>query len=520
MPTLNARGEQMHEVLEGRNPEQVYKIFDAVRRIPRESGKEQQIDQFILEWAKERNLEVTTDPSGNIVIHVPATEGMEHVTPVCLQAHKDMVYTHADPQSEPDFINQPIDLEVSQENGRDFLHTKGKKRTLGADNAAGFAMAMGIVDDPTAKHGPIKILITSDEETGLTGAEAFKPENHNMVDTRVLINLDTPIANTLAVQCAGWNYLDGKIPLDASVEKNLENGKTYNFQFSGFEGGHSGDDVAKGRGNPNKDLGELLRLLPTGSRLISMDGGQATNGIPMQATMQVYVPNVEGNAWMQSVNQYLEDVRQKLGRPQIQLAVSEAAQTTSTVGAVNVATHQRVSNLLQVMPDGVQQMGDLPGVPDLSNTLATLKQDGSNLIAKVLVRGAKGKETAEHVAVIENVFNQNGFSIEHGSKGPGWSQDIRSLLVNQAQRAFRAITGQDPSLSGFHCTIETGPLVGDATKPNFDHAVSFGATVLDEHAPTERMDMQSLEKTYEVLKYLLKIVAREGMNAEPVKLLN
>ena len=231
-------------------PKLVFGIFDEITKVPRPSKKEGKIREFLLEFAKRHNIEAKTDPIGNVAMRVPATAGKEGAPTVVLQGHMDMVPNQTKPETH-NFDTDPILTEVDGE----WLHSKGYKTTLGADNGIGVAMALAALIDKSYEHGPIETLFTVDEETGLTGAKNL---GKDMITGNILINLDSEDEGLIFVSCAGGQTIHATF--DFSREKAPAGYFFLKLNIKGLNGGHSGDDIDKKRANAIKILARFLYM--------------------------------------------------------------------------------------------------------------------------------------------------------------------------------------------------------------------------------------------------------------------
>ena len=260
-------------------PSIVWNNFYSITRCPRPSKHEEIIRKFLLDWAKQHKIEAFTDETGNVIMRVPATPGYEKLKTVVLQGHMDMV-----PQKNADvahdFLKDPIETWVDGE----WLRAKGT--TLGADNGLGVALAMAVAESPDVKHGPIEILVTYDEETGMTGAQALKP---GVLKGDILINLDSETEGELYVGCAGG--LDATASARYARKREPRRALCYSLAVKGCQGGHSGMDIILCRANANRLIARvLLPLLERcGVKLIDLEGGTLRNAIPREAFATVYV---------------------------------------------------------------------------------------------------------------------------------------------------------------------------------------------------------------------------------------
>ena len=260
-------------------PKDLWARFNEICQIPRPSKHEAQIRQYVLDYAAQHGLETATDKLGNVVVRVPASPGLESAPTVILQGHLDMV-CEKDAHTEHDFFKDPIRLVLEG----DILHADGT--TLGADNGVALAAGLGLVTDTAARHGPLELLFTLDEETGLTGAREL---DVSMLTGRVLVNLDSEEDGVITVGCAGGR--DTEIQLPVTRAKAPAGAACVRIKAAGMHGGHSGVDIHQGRANALKVVAEVLKKAGD-ARLVALTGGNAHNAIPREAEA-VVVGDVE-----------------------------------------------------------------------------------------------------------------------------------------------------------------------------------------------------------------------------------
>lgn len=467
---------------DGLEPASVLGFFSQILTIPRRSHEEQLMVEYLQAWAAARRYESKVDGHKNVVVFVPATPGFEDLTTLCLQAHTDMVCVGD--------TNWPILIERDG----DWIRTKGQRQTLGADNGLGVAMAMAACNEV---HGPLELLFTSDEEDDFSGCEAFSRDFFGM-KSRLLVNLDTPHAGRITVASAGFVYLLSTM----QVKREAVDGERRQLVLADLPGGHSGEDVHTFRGNALKLMGLLLSRLPEGSRLVTLNGGEKGNSIPMGCTAEVVT---QGAFDIDSILGIVANARETLRCPGITFEVGPG---TSALPALDADSHKQVVSLLRAVPNGVVQMNlDLEDLPDLSSTPSIIetKEDGS-LFFKHQIRGATELLVDGMINRLQALYTSHGCEVELGHRGRSWMQDVSHPLVKATQVAFEQ-TGYAGVLSGNHGAIEPGTLCGDPQNPQFDAAVSFGVWIRDEHKQTERFSLASLERTYKALVCLLHIVS-------------
>ena len=271
----------MEYIIQGRKPERFFRYFEEISAIPRESYHEEKIADYLVNFAKERNLEWYRDDTNNVFIKAPATAGMENKAPVLLQGHTDMV-CEKNSGVEHDFSKDPLKLYLDG----DLLRARGT--TLGADDGCAVAMMLTLLDGELAAHPPIECLFTAAEETGMDGAKNF---DYSLISARRMINLDIDSLGNIFCGCAGGVRSD----LTLAYTGVDFAGDALSVKLTGLVGGHSGSDINKGRANANKLMGRLLASLlsKTDARLVSVNGGSKENAIPRECEAIVAVSDAE-----------------------------------------------------------------------------------------------------------------------------------------------------------------------------------------------------------------------------------
>ncbi|MBQ1866291.1 MAG: beta-Ala-His dipeptidase, partial [Bacteroidales bacterium] len=262
------------------NPKNVWNNFYLLTQCPRPSKHEEVVRNFLLAWGKEHGVEVFADKTGNVIMRAPATKGYENRRGVILQAHMDMV-PQKTADTVHDFLKDPIQTQVVGE----WLAAKGT--TLGADDGIGVALAMSVMEDKTLEHGPVEVLITYDEETGMTGANMLEP---GLFKGDILLNIDSEEEGELCIGCAGG--LDGLADFRYRTYATPEGYAAFRIGVKGLQGGHSGMDICLYRANANRIIARvLLPLLEKyGVKVSFIDGGSLRNAIPFEGRAEVLVP--------------------------------------------------------------------------------------------------------------------------------------------------------------------------------------------------------------------------------------
>ena len=460
----------------------LWSIFEEIERIPRESGNEEGIRNWLLSWADEHGLRRDTDAIGNVFIYCPATPGYEKVAPIALQGHMDMVCVKR-PDSNHNFLTDPI--EVVYEDG--MIHAKDT--SLGADNGIAIALALDIFSDPDAKHGPLEAIITISEETGLTGAFNIDPEK---VSARKMINLDSEEEAIIYIGCAGGVDMEAELPLKKNPNKA---GHTYEVKVAGLLGGHSGGEIHKERGNAVKLLARILKNIGRYS-LVSIEGGTKHNVIPSEAVAVITCSSDPSR----KVKKIAKDIANELKYADAGFR-AEVREIENASETLTTRCRDRIVDLLYVAPHGVYAMSTaLPGVVETSNNLAIVRTEEDRFTIKNSIRSNIGSSRENLLAIMENIYKTYGFKVEHGNGYPEWEPNPNSKLLKQVAKAYREILGKEPIVTAIHAGLECG-IINKRVK-GMD-SISLGPDLFDVHSVNEHVNVDSAERIAYFVKELL-----------------
>lgn len=483
-------------------PKIVWENFYSLTQIPRPSKHEAKVQAFLQAWGESRGIETIMDDTGNIIFRKPATPGFENRTGVILQGHMDMV-PQKNNDKVHDFENDPIQTVIDG----DWVKADGT--TLGADNGLGVAMAMAVLEAKDLKHGPIEVLVTYDEETGMTGARALKP---GVLNGKILINLDSETEGELYVGCAGG--LDATCTASYQPQPEPAGYSCYTLAVKGFKGGHSGMDIILCRANANKIMARvLLPLLENnGVKLIDLEGGTLRNAIPREAFATVYVPQGkedEVKACAESVfatikaEYALADPDGNLVFEPYQCAENETCDPEDCK-YVDDASALKFMKAILACPDGVERMSDsLPGLVETSNNMAIVRIEKGQLTVKSLMRSSVDSAKEALGQRIKSVFDLIGAQTVFEGGYSGWAPNNASPILKTMKEVYQSLYGKEPEVMAIHAGLECGILGG--IYPDWD-MVSFGPTLLSPHSPDERAYIPSVPKAWKFLKAVLESV--------------
>ena len=470
-------------------PSIVWNNFYNITRIPRPSKHEEKIREYLLDWGKEHGLETFADKTGNVIIKVPATKGYEHLKGVVLQAHMDMV-PQKNSDKVHDFLTDPIETRVEG----DWIKACGT--TLGADDGLGIALALSVAESKDVPHGPVEILITYDEETGMTGAQALES---GVLKGDILINLDSETEGELYVGCAGG--VDASASGTYTLKDKPAGYSAFEFSVKGCQGGHSGMDIILYRANANKIAARiLLSLISEGEALlVSLEGGTLRNAIARECFATLYVKDekkarklIEEKAG-EILNEYA------LTDPDMNIHL-DAAECDKPYADEKDA--KKILSAILACPDGVERMSSsIAGLVETSTNMAMVRVcDGAYSVSSLL---RSSVDTAK-MALCEKmkaVFDLAGAQFELSGAYSGWAPNPKSEILEVMSATYRKLYGEPAKVMAIHAGLECGILSG--AYPHWD-MVSCGPTLLSPHSPDERAYIPSVEKVWGFLKEVLK----------------
>jgi len=481
----------MGKVLGDLNPQLIWDHFEEICNNPHPSRKEDKLTEYVLSVGKRNNLETLRDDFGNVLIRKPATKGYENLPVVVLQGHLDMVAEkNADVQH--DFDKDPIQPVV--ENG----WVKAKGTTLGSDNGIGVAAALAIIDSKDVEHGPLEFLFTLDEETGLNGAASLKP---GFLKAEILLNLDSEEDGTLYIGCAGgkntypkFKYLPEEVPEDSVA---------YQIKITGLKGGHSGLDIAEGRGNAIRIMARLLwdLLRKHFLSVAKIEGGSKHNAIPRECFADITLPRKSETECLEYIRNFNDVVRKELATNEGGLKI-EAVPVDLPSTVIELRTGAKIINALYGVPNGVITMSpDIPGLVETSTNLAviTTEQDSVNIITSQ--RSSVETEKDDIANQVEAVFYLADAEVTHGDGYPGWKPNVKSNILNVVKTTYKNMFGNEPEVKAIHAGLECGII--NERYPDMD-MISFGPTIMGAHSPDERVKIDTVDKFWELLKNVLK----------------
>ena len=477
--------------IEKLEPQVVWKNFYALTQIPRPSKHEGKVIEYLLNWGKSHGMETIKDDTGNVIIRVPATPGMENRKGVILQGHMDMVPQKTS-DSPHDFLKDPINAYVDGE------WVTADRTTLGADNGIGVALGLAALEDPSVKHGPLEVLVTYDEETGMTGANSLKP---GVLKGDILLNLDSEEEGELCVGCAGG--LDASAAFKFRKYPTPAGYKGLVLDLKGLQGGHSGMDVSLYRANANKAMARILLPLVElfGAKVVSLNGGSLRNAIPFEACAEIAVPEENLPSARKLIDNIFAEIKAeyKESDPSAVLTVKEVKAADKFIqGSVML----RAIKAIIAAPHGVIRMSrTMEGLTETSINLAIVRTDGGKITVHSLMRSAIDTAKAYLAERVRCVFELAGAdSIEFKGGYSGWTPKLDTPINNVCMEQFQKVYGKPMKIMATHGGLECA--IMGAKYPAWE-MVSIGPTIKYPHSPDEKVNIASVARTWDYLKAIL-----------------
>ena len=483
----------MSKEIKNLEPKALWDIFYELTQIPRPSKNELKAAAFAKQFGEKCGLETLVDDTGNVVIKKPAIPGYENRQGVILQAHLDMV-PQKNSDSDHDFEKDPIDAYIDGE------WVKARGTTLGSDNGIGISTALAVLQDQSLRHGPLDVLLTVDEETGMTGA--FQLQG-GMLDGKILMNLDSEDEGELYIGCAGGIDTSGR--LSYTGESVSSGSVAFKLALTGLKGGHSGLDINLGRGNSNLLLCRFMFTATTefGLHLASIVGGSLRNAIPRESFAEVTVPGEKKDAFLACVKEYESIFKNELGNAEPGLSFT-ASSCDMPSGLIDKVVQDRMIRAVYGLPNGVIRMSaDMPGVVETSSNLAIVKSDMGNIDMHCLVRSSVDSAKLALSQSLQSVFELAGAEVTHSGSYPGWKPDVDSPILKTMKKVYKDNFGKIPEVKVIHAGLECG-IIGD-TYPGLDK-ISFGPTIRFPHSPDEKVHIESVRKFWDYLVLTLEQV--------------
>ena len=480
------------EELRNLEPGAVWKYFAEICQIPRPSKKEEQILQYIQQFAGQHNLESKRDEAGNLLISKPATKGNERLKTVVLQSHVDMVGEKTR-NTVHDFEKDAIRVYTDG----DWVKAKGT--TLGADNGLGIAAQLAVLESTDLNHGPLECLFTVDEETGLTGAFALAP---NFFEGKILLNLDSEDWGELFIGCAGGMDTTATIGFDR--EKVPEEHLGFIIRVTGLKGGHSGDEIHKGLGNALKIINRFLWNLSDhyDVKIASFDGGKARNAIPREAEARITVHEEDLESVYAYFDSYHKEIanERKITEPGLELALE---QVNLPEYVIDEDSQYDLLNAIYACPHGVYAWSrEIEDLVETSTNLAAIRtKENDTFYITTSQRSSVESAKSDIASMVDSVFRLGNARVEHSAGYPGWQPNTDSEILKITKDLYKELFHEEPKVKAIHAGLECALFL---QKYPYLDMISIGPTIKGAHTPEERASMQTTKAFWDLLVKVLE----------------
>ncbi|BBN83452.1 aminoacyl-histidine dipeptidase [Pseudoalteromonas sp. A25] len=478
-----------HTEISQLEPTAIWQFFDQICAIAHPSKHEEALAKFIVEWATNKGLDVRRDPTGNVFIKKSATSGMEDRRTVVLQAHIDMVPQKND-DTDHDFTCDPIKPYVDGE----WVTATGT--TLGADNGIGMASCLAVLAADDIPHGPLEVLLTVDEEAGMTGAFGLKK---GWLDADILLNTDSEQEGEIYMGCAGGVDASLKLAVERQPCADM---RVFEISLKGLKGGHSGVDIHTGRANANKLLARFLQhhVTDVNWHLIDIKGGSLRNAIPREAYAKIALSASELTAFESQLNNFEALLKTELASIETNICLN-IKEDCSQLAPMSEASQSQLLALLNACPNGVIRMSDdIEGVVETSLNVGVIKTSDEHVEILCLVRSLIDSGREDVTGSLRSLASLAGANIELSGAYPGWKPDPDSQILHIFRDVYEGIYGKKPDIMVIHAGLECG--LFKEPYPNMD-MISFGPTIKFPHSPDEKVNIASVGLYWQQMKAIL-----------------
>jgi dipeptidase D len=477
--------------LENITGERIFYHFQEISNIPRGSGNEKEISDYLINFGRNLGLECIQDGALNVIIKKRASKGYETAPTVIIQGHMDMV-CEKNSDKIHDFTKDPIKLIVKD----DYIYADGT--TLGGDDGIAVAYAMALLENNTIEHPALEILITTDEETGMTGAMAVQPQYLN---GKIVLNLDSEEEGKLWVSCAGGIRTQSTMPIKWIDKK--ENTKEYTLQVKGLKGGHSGADIHLGRGNSNKLMGRLLNEIKkeVDFNLVSLNGGSKDNAIPREAEAIISIDESKEKLLIETKTKICENIKREFGKKDSELRIVVLENEEKVEKVFSDETTTKIISLSYLYPNGINTVSaEIEGLTESSTNLGVVKTNENDVEYHSAVRSSVFSLKEEIVERNRSLTEVLGGTFTTNAGYPEWPYKTDSKIRHICKEVYSKMYGKEADVVAIHAGLECGLFkekLGDLDM------ISFGPDIFDIHTPNEHLSISSTRRCYE---YLLEVL--------------
>lgn len=479
-------------VLDNLEPKSVFRFFEEITQIPHGSNHVEKISDYLVTFAKDRDLKYIQDDAKNVIIFGNASQGYEDRDTVILQGHMDMVAVH-DADMDIDMTKDPLQVVTDGEK----IWAKGT--SLGGDDGIAVAYGLALLDSKTIPHPALEVVITTNEETGMDGAFAI---DLSPLKGRLLINLDSETEGVLLTSCAGGGRFYARQP----IQRTAVSGTAYEVTVTGLVGGHSGTEIIKEHGNANLLMGRILARAAekvNGLALLEVGGGVADNAIPISNKAVVVLTTAAGEAELKAAVSELEaDVRTELEIKDPNVTFTVTKKDNGEYNCMTAQSMKDVYSLILSLPNGVQAMSaSVPGLVETSLNLGIVETKEDKVVLEYSVRSSVESSKNLVFEKLVLIAERFGAETEITASYPGWPYKTDSKLREHMVEVYRELYGHDPKIEALHAGVECGLF---SEKIEGLDCISIGPDMEGVHTTSEKLSVASSKRTFEYLCAVLK----------------
>ena len=461
----------------------VIQYFAEISKIPRKSGEEKKIREYLETFAKERNLNYVKDEYDNIIIYKPATKGRENEETLAFQAHTDMI-CEKDAGVQHDFSKDPIVLYKEGDN----ITANGT--TLGADNGIGVAYMLAILDSNISIPN-LECIFTVQEETTMIGAIKIDEKN---IKARKIISLDNGKEGKILISSANCNEWIGRIEAD---KETINVKKIYRLQYANFLGGHSGGNIGdEKRGNPIKLAMETLKEI-SNIQIVKLMGGSRVNVIPREVEVEFCISedNQEGE-----INKILESIPKQKAMFKNETIVLEILPEANNIQAYSIKTSRSIIDFINQYKNGALEREEKGNVI-LSANLAVLTEYEKGIQIEFSERSNQKELEEKYLETLLELIKKYNINIIWHQELKGVEKKENNALLEKCQNVYKKLFNTTMEEVISQGVVEGGFFVDKM--PDCEY-VCIGPNSYDVHSPRERVSISSIEKIWNYLKEVMK----------------
>lgn len=488
----------MENKLEGIEPQRVMKYFEKICSIPHGSYHTDELSDYLVSFAKKHELQYVQDESGNVIIYKKGSEGHEKAAPLMLQGHMDMVLEKNEGVKK-NMEKEAIDLKT------DGINIFADGTTLGGDDGIAVAMMLAALDDDSLVHPPLECVFTVNEEVGLLGMNAL---DATVLKSKRMLNLDSEAEGVLTVGCAGGTEVHIHVP----VEKKTRYGKTLSLSISGLKGGHSGEDINKGRANANVLMARLLDRIAKKVEvcLVSLDGGTKDNAIARSAKAVLLVGDgIHQDVIDEQVKKFSKIVANEFQETDPDIKIESSWQSSNKKGVASLSRKdtRKLIRFLYVLPNGMlEQDPTRPGFPRTSENIGIVSMSKDDVHIVYLCRSNVNSERKYLVNQLKMLAQMNEAGVSTRGAYPAWEYHGETAFQKLAEKVYAESTGITPKVEVTHGGLECGIMAGKIDKLE---CISVGPNMSGIHTPDEKLSITSTQKLWKFVTALLAACAEQ-----------